>query len=109
MNFIKQFGSRGGRVSTFGSAIIKDGFLKIRIPNTYDIVEKGFIEGGIGLTVKPCSPRKSPYTTVHVNIGKDYLPPELCGQNYKFGIPAEKISDTEIVFMFKRAKMLTHK
>ena len=109
MKFIKHFNTKGGSVGSFGSAIFGDGYLRIRIPNTFDIVEKGFIDGGFGLVVKPCEGRKSPYTTIHTRIDTEYLPQELRGEKYIFGIPAEQISDTEIVFMYKRAKMLNKK
>ena len=109
MNFIKHFNSRGGRVGSLGSALFGDGKLRIRIPNTYNVVEKGFIDGGFGLVVEPCGNRKSKYTTVNVNIDPLDLPPELRGKTYKFGIPAEKISDTEFVFLFKKARMLNKK
>lgn len=109
MTFIKHFNTRGGRIGSFGSAILKDGFLKIRIPSNLEVVEKGFIEDGFGLVVRPCESKKSKYTLVQTKIDKSFLPSELCAQNYKFGIPAEQISDTEIVFMYNKAKMLTKK
>ena len=109
MTFIKHFNSRGGKIASFGSATLEDGFLRIRIPGTLEIVEKGFIEDGFGLVVRPCESKKSKYTLVQTKIDKSFLPAELCAQNYKFGIPAEQISDTEIVFMYKKAKMLTKK
>lgn len=109
MTFIKHFNTRGGKIARFGSAILKDGFLRIRIPYTLEVVEKGFIEGGFGLVVRPCESKKSKYTLVQTKLDKSYLPAELCAQNYRFGIPAEQISDTEIVFMYNKAKMLTKK
>ena len=106
MEFIKTFDSSRTFKSSFGSAIIKDGFVRIRLPNNVKIVEKGFIEGGIGIVTEPKKPGKTPYTLLQQEVDKSYLPTELTGKSYKFFIPAEKLSENEFVFMYKKAKML---
>lgn len=106
MVFIKTFGSTRTYKASIGSAIIKDGFIRIRLPNNVSIVEKGFIEGGIGIVTEPKNPGKSPYTILQEELDINYLPVELTGKAYKFFIPAEKIGENEFVFMYKKAKML---
>ena len=107
MQFIKHFSN--GRVKAEGSAIIKNGCITFRLPNNVEVVENGYIDGGIGFVVKPCEPRASAYTIVNTKIDPDYVPTELCASHYKFRITGKKISDTEYVFMYDKAVCLTHK
>lgn len=111
MDFIKHFnhsGNNGGN-KMLGSAILIDGKLTIKLPNTFVVEESGFIEGGFGVVTKTVPPRKSHYTMIQVKVDLDDLPAELRGQTYKYRIYAEQIADNEFVFPFKRAKMLNHK
>ena len=110
MEFIKTFGERG-RKGGIGSACISDGFVRIRInvPNT-KCETIGAIKDGIGVIIKSCEKeRKTKYATACVKYDKEFIPVNLQGDCYRFSIPAEKISDTEYVFMFKKAKMLNKK
>lgn len=111
MTFIKHFNHKGGFNGSLmiGSAIFIDGKLTIRLPNTKAIVESGYIEDGFGVVTKDVPARKSPYTLLVVKYNKEDLPTELRGQNYKFRICAEQISDNEFVFPFNKAQMVNHK
>ena len=111
MVFVKHFNCRGGNhgEKMIGSAIFGDGKLTIRLPNTKDVVEKGITEDGFGVVTKTVEPRKSPYTMICVHIDKEDLPPELRGQNYKYRIYAEQISDNEFVFPFSKAEIMNKK
>lgn len=111
MNFINHFNEKGNsRGEPFkGTAIFCDGFLTIRLPNTLAVVEKGYVEGGFGVVVKPQTPRKSPYTLICTEIDLNYLPNNLRGRTYKFRIEAEYVSENEIIFRYDRAKMMNHK
>ena len=109
MRFIKHFDSSRTFKSSIGSAIIENGFVRIRLPNNVAIAEKGFIEGGIGIVTEPKKPGKAPYTLLQQKLDTDYLPTELKADSYRFFIPAEQISENEYVFMYKKAKMLNKK
>lgn len=110
MEFIKHFTKIGsGHRVLNGSMTIKDGKMYIRLPNNVQVVEKGYIEGGIGIVVKPCKPISSLYRQVMSKIDPDYVPVELCASHYTFRILGDKISDTEYVFMYDKAECLTHK
>ena len=108
MVFIKHFNGRGGD-HMVGSAIFGDGKITIRLPNTKEVVEKGITEDGFGVVTRTIEPRKSPYTMISTKYDVDDLPPQFCGQTYKFKINAELISDDEFLFRFDRAKMLNKK
>jgi len=111
MTFVKHFNNRGGnhREKSIGSAIFIDGKLVIRLPNTTEIVESGFIEEGFGVVTKTVPARKSPYTVIQTKIDLEDLPIELRGKCYKFRISAEQISENEFVFPFKKAEMMNKK
>lgn len=111
MQFVKHFSHAGGnrREKGVGSAIFGDGKLVIRLPNTKDIVECGFIEEGFGVVTKTCTGRKSAYTVIQTKIDLNDLPVELTGKCYKFRIIAEQVSEDEFVFPFKKATMLNKK
>jgi len=112
MNFIKTLEKRtSGRYNGDGSIVIANGVIAIRIPtNKFSFKEIGIIKDGIGVELeKSTKKRTSPgiFTTRHFEEAD--LPVELQGDKYRFRIPGEKISDTEYVFMFKKAKMLNTK
>lgn len=113
MVFIKQFNQKGGirgRRTSVGTLIIEGDYINMRIDNQYRVRERGLIEGGIGCVIeKKTTKSKSPYTLVRVRIDPSYLPEELRGEGYRFWIEGEKLSDTEVVFMFKNARMLNKK
>lgn len=111
MTFVKHFNHSGNTHGSKnnGSAVFIDGKLTIRLPNTKQIVERGFIENGFGVVTKDAPARKSPYTMICVHIDKEDLPPELRGQNYKYRIYAEQISDNEFVFPFSKAEIMNKK
>lgn len=111
MTFVKHFNPRGGnhREKGIGSAILIDGKLVIRLPNTTEIVESGFIEEGFGVVTKTVPARKSPYTMIQTKIDLGDLPIELRGKSYKFRISAEKIPENEYVFPFCKAEMMNKK
>lgn len=108
MKFIKQFSSKG-RVNGNGSVTIKDGHFFFRLPSNVEVVEKGYIEGGIGFVVQPCKETSSLYRQVQTRIDPDCVPTELRASHYKFRIIGKRISDTEFVFLYKDAVCLTHK
>lgn len=111
MTFVKHFNNRGGnrREKGIGSAVFGDGKLVIRLPNTKDVVECGYIEDGFGVLTKTVDARKSPYTMIQTKIDLEDLPIELRGKCYKFRISAEQISENEFVFPFKKAIMINKK
>lgn len=112
MNFVKTLEKRrGGRYGGDGSVIIAENHIDIRIPdNKVDIKEIGIIKDGIGVVVKPSKlKRKAPNIFTRRVFDSGDIPVELQGEKYRFRIPGEKISDTEYVFMFKKAKMLNKK
>ena len=110
MDFIKLFEvKKRGYKNNVGSAIIMNGTLRIRLPNTVSVVDRGYIEGGIGCVTEPCVPRKSPYNIYKVDLDTNLIPPELRGREYKFYIPAKQISENEFVFLYKDAKMMNKK
>ena len=111
MTFVKHFNIRGGnhREKGIGSAVFIDGKLVIRLPNTTEVVESGFIEEGFGVVTKTVPARKSPYTMIQTKIDIQDLPIELRGKCYKFRISAEKVSENEFVFPFCKAEMINKK
>ena len=112
MQFIKTFKlSRGGCKAQLGSLIICNGKLHLRIRQPKAILEEfGFIEGGTGAVISlGHEDKKTPYILKIVPYDPKDIPIELQGQKYRFKIPAEKISDTEYVFMFDKACMLNKK
>lgn len=112
MQFIKTFKvSRGGSKAQLGSLIIRNGELRLRIGQPKaNLKEFGFIEGGIGAIISlGQEKRKTSYIAKIVTYDPKDIPVELQGQKYCFKIPAEKISDTEYVFMFDKAYMLNKK
>ena len=111
MTFVKHFNIRGGnhREKGVGSAVFIDGKLTIRLPNTTEVVESGFIEEGFGVVTKTVPARKSPYTIIVTKIDLEDLPIELRGKSYKFRIKAKKVSENEYVFPFCEAEMMNKK
>lgn len=110
MNFIKHFERAGGsKPHRIGSAIFIDGKLIIRLPNTKKVIECGYVKDGFGVLTEDTPARKSPYTIIQVAISKDDLPPELCGQTYKYRIYAKQISENEFVFPFANASIMNKK
>ena len=112
MKFIKTLEKRRGeRYEGNGSIIIANNRLAIRISdNKVDVKDVGIIEGGIGIVVeKSNKKRNSPCIFSSRHFESTDIPVELQGEKYRFRIPGEKISDTEYVFMFKKAKMLNKK
>ena len=110
MDFIKRFTQKGGCYYTrIGSAIFSNGNLRISLPNTKRVLDKGYIDGGFGVVTQTIEPKKSPRTLIVTKIDMNMLPPELTGKDYKFLIPAEQISENEFVFLYKNAKMLNRK
>lgn len=111
MTFVKHFNRAGGnrREKGIGSAIFIDGKLTIRLPNTTEIVESGFIEEGFGVVTKTVPARKSPYTMIQTKIDLEDLPIELRGKSYRFRISAKKISENEYIFPFCEAEMMNKK
>jgi len=112
MNFVKTLKPRrGGRYSGDGSVIIADGVIAIRIPtNKFSFKEIGIIKDGIGVELEKSSKKRTaPNLFTRRCFESDDIPVELQGEKYRFRIPGEKISDTEYVFMFKKAKMLNKK
>ena len=110
MEFIKTFERKiGGRVKENGSLIICDGELRIKInePNCA-IDEYGVVDGGIGVVIKKQN-HKTLYLKHIVEYNAEDIPINLQGEKYRFKIPAEKLSDTEYVFMFNKAVMLNKK
>ena len=111
MEFIKPIvRRRGGHVAGFGSLIISNGYLRIRInvSNT-KIKDIGIIKGGIGVVLEESKNRKTNVVQNIIRYETDDIPVELRGEKYKFRIKAEKISDMEYVFYFKKAEMLNKK
>lgn len=109
MEFIKHFSHGKSRTNRNGSATIKDGYFFFRLPNDVEVVDKGYIEGGVGFVVKPCKPTGSLYRQIQTRVDTEQVPTELCASHYKFRIIGDKISDTEYVFLYKNAVCLTHK
>lgn len=111
MEFIKTFGDRRGRVGGIGSACISNGLIKIRINVPNSVCEQvGAIKDGIGVVIRESDKkRKTKYAASCVKYDKEFIPINLQAECYSFSIPAEKISDTEYVFLFKKAKMLNKK
>lgn len=111
MEFIKPIiRRRGGHVAGVGSLIISNGYLRIRInvPNA-KIKDIGLIKGGIGVVLKESKNRKMKFVQNIIKYEDGDIPVELRGEGYKFRIKAEKISDMEFVFYFKKADMLNKK
>ena len=106
MEFMKEFSLRNAK-STFGSAVIKDGKVTIRLYNkNYDFDKVGIIKDGIGCTlIKRSVKRQSSLIQVIHTYDKDDIPVQFQSENYRFRIPARKLSETEFVFMFEDAKM----
>ena len=112
MNFVKTLEiRRSGRYSGEGSVVIADGVIAVRIPtNKFSFKNIGIIKDGIGVELEKSSKKRTApniFTTRHFE--SDDIPIELQGEKHRFRIPGEKISDTEYVFMFKKAKMLNTK
>lgn len=111
MEFIKPIvRRRGGHVAGFGSLVINNGYLRIRInvPNA-KIKDIGLIKGGIGIVLEESKNRKTKCVQNVIKYEDDDIPIELRGEKYKFRIKAEKISDMEFAFYFKKAEMLNKK
>ena len=109
MNFIKTLEkNRGGKPSSNGYLILSNGQVEIRIKtNTHDISQVGIIEGGIGCVLsKRNEPRQTGITNTTRQLNDGDIPENLMSGGYRFRIPAEKLSDTEYVFMFDKAHML---
>lgn len=111
MTFVKHFNYRGRnhREKGIGSAIFIDGRLIIRLPNTTEVIESGFIEEGFGVVTKTVPARKSSYTVIQTKIDLEDLPIELRGKSYKFRIGAKKVSENEYIFPFCEAEMKNKK
>ena len=112
MQFIKTFKlTWGGSKAQLGSLIICNGKLRLRIGQPKAILKEfGFIEGGMGAVISlEHEERKTPFISKIVTYDPKDIPVNLQGQKYRFKIPAEKISDTEYVFMFNKAYMLNKK
>ena len=113
MEFIKDFKVRKGREIGAGSLYIVNGFLKLRInaPNAH-LEKMGAIKDGIGCVIKSSNKdknKKTPYISARYKYESDWIPENFQYEGYRFTIPAEKISDTEYVFMFNNAKMKNKK
>lgn len=112
MEFIKTIGPRRrGKRAGFGTLRISDGFISLKLNAPEMQIDKiGVIKGGIGVVLKQSIiPKKTPSVASRYKYDEDTIPVELQGEKYRFSIPAEKLSDTEYVFMFKNAKMLNKK
>ena len=81
-------------------------FIKIPVKDKY-LGDIGFIEDGIGINLCDCKVKKSIISTIRTLSEEDmgHIPNNLQGSNYKFYIPAEKLSDNEYVFKFDKAIM----
>lgn len=113
MEFIKPIVRRRGgnhHVAGIGSLIINKGYLRIRInvPNAR-LKDIGLIKGGIGVVLEESKNRKMKYVQNTIMYGEDDIPVELRGKGYKFRIKAEKVSDMEFAFYFKKAEMRNKK
>lgn len=111
MEFIKPIVRlRGGHVASFGSLTINNGYLRIRInvPNAR-LKDIGLIKGGIGIVLEESKNRKTKIVQNTIKYEEDDIPVELRGEGYKFRIKAEKVSDMEYVFYFKKAEMRNKK
>lgn len=108
MDFIKTFGKQSHARMDFGRAILEEGKLEIKIKSkTHNIREVGLIDGGIGCVMeKRDKERDTPVSLTTRNLSDGDIPANLMSTGYKFRIPAEKISDTEYVFMFDKASMV---
>ena len=112
MKFVKEFDKHTrGRMPTYGSIIIRDGMLNIRIhDNTVHCVKIGRTEKGIGVVVeKDDVKRKTPIIFTTYKYEESDIPENFQGETYVFKIPGEKLSDTEYEFKFCNAKMLNKK
>lgn len=112
MEFIKPINrQRGGNhVAGIGSLIISNGYLRIRInaPETR-LKDIGLIKGGIGVVLEESKNRKIKCVQNKIKYEEDDIPVELRGEGYRFRIKAEKVSDMEFAFYFKKAEMLNKK
>lgn len=92
----------------FGCAYLEEGKLEIKIKSkTHDIGAVGIIDGGIGCVMsKRDKERQTDLTTTTRVLSDGDVPSNLMSAGYKFRILAEKISDTEYVFMFDKACMV---
>ena len=112
MKFVKTFSLNvKGRTSGEGSIIIADRKMAITVKdNTVHIAQVGLTEDGIGVEVEHDDvKRKTPYVKIMIPYTEDDLPEQFQGSDYKFSIPATKLSDTEYLFRFCNAKMLNKK
>lgn len=109
MDFIKKLEKKKkSRISELGYAYLEDSKLTVKVfSKAYSIKDVGIIDGGIGCVMskrdKECA-KEQALTTRNLSDGD--VPANLMSANYKFRIPAEKISDTEYVFMFDKACMV---
>lgn len=108
MNFIKSLDKQKKKRMDFGRAFLEEGKLEIKIKSkTHDIGEVGIIDGGIGCVMSKRDKERQINLAVTTRVLSDGdVPANLMSAGYRFRIPAEKISDTEYVFMFDKACMI---
>ena len=113
MEFIKTFNITGGRgkKAGLGTLVISESKLKIKInDNKVHIKQIGRTAEGIGVVVESDNDnRKTSYVQSVFKYDNSDIPENFQGQEYRFSIPATRISDTEYEFKFCNAKMLNKK
>ncbi len=111
MEFTKILKPKPGRTASDGTCLIRNGQFLIKIKTdrpTLKIKSVGIVEDGIG--VELTEGNKSLKNCVAIRVfSKEDLPVNLQATGYSFSIPAEKLSETEYVFHFKNASMVTRK
>lgn len=107
MEFIKTLNKKKKSKHSLGFAKISNGTIHVLIRcEKKTICNVGLIPDGIGVELKDSeTTAKTPYVQAHRLYDESDIPANLQSEGYKFKIPAEKISDTEYVFMFDKARM----
>lgn len=113
MDFIKpinRYKGGGNHKTGIGTLIISKGYLRIRInvPNA-KLKDIGLIKGGIGVVLEKAEDRKTNSVQNVIRYENDDIPVELRAEKYRFRMKAEKVSDMEFAFYFKKAEMLNKK
>lgn len=111
MEFIKEFLKEQRKKNKFGSVVLKDGKITVRMYQKGFVIDKvGLIKDGIGCTMKQSDKdRASVLSMKIIDYDKEDIPVNLQVSNYRFKIPAIRVSESpsfEYAFMFKDVKML---